>query len=71
MAELKPAVTRVTNLPRLLPTGEVEGRVQIQYTIGPHGPFTLNLAEKDFTAEKVNAEMNAKAKVLAALPLAG
>lgn len=54
---LKAQVTRVLQAPVLLPTGIVDNRVRVDYTVGTHGPFTLSLPAAEFTAARVNTEM--------------
>jgi hypothetical protein len=41
--------------------------VQVTYTVGDHGPFTLVTPEKEFTPEYVDAETTKKANQLRAL----
>jgi len=67
--ELKPVVTRVVQDFRLTPTG-MDRLVRIEYMVGADGPFSLSLTEADFTATRVQEEMNKRAAELARLPRA-
>ena len=55
--ELKAQVTRVLDAPVLLPTGGIERRIRVDYTVGPHGPFSLTMPAAQFTAAAVKTEM--------------
>lgn len=66
----KPAVLKVTQTTVPLPGGTFGLGYAIQFTVGPHGPFTLQIAAADFTAEKVQAQLEAFAATLNALPKA-
>jgi hypothetical protein len=68
MAEqLKPVVTRVTQDFRLTATG-AERIVRVEYMVGADGPFSFSLPDTEFTAARVQEEMNKRAAELAQLP---
>jgi hypothetical protein len=68
MAEqLKPVVTRVVQDFGLTATG-MQRLIRVEYTIGADGPFSFSLAETEFTATRVQEEMNKRAAELANLP---
>jgi hypothetical protein len=59
--ELKIQVVRVFPTPKLLITGDVENWTTVEYTVGGHGPFRIEMLDREFTAAKVQAEMEKKA----------
>jgi hypothetical protein len=65
--QLKPTVTRVVQDFRLTATG-MERLVRIEYMVGADGPFTMTLPEAEFTATRVQEEMNKRAAELSRLP---
>jgi hypothetical protein len=67
--QLKPVVTRVAQDFRLTPTG-MERQIRIEYMVGQDGPFSFTLPEAEFTAVKVQEEINKRAAELAQLPRA-
>ena len=67
LEQLKPVVTRVTQDFRLTPTG-MDRLVRIEYMVGKDGPFSFSLPEAEFTAARVQQEMNERAAELARLP---
>lgn len=66
---LTPTVTRVVQDFRLTATG-TERLMRIEYMVGADGPFNLSLPEAEFTAARVQEEMNKRAAELAKLPRA-
>jgi hypothetical protein len=69
MAEtLTGQVTRVVEQPRMLLNGNIERDVRVEFTIGPHGPFTLTLPRAEFTADRVKQEMAKLAAEISQLP---
>jgi len=70
MAEqLKPTVTRVVQDFRLTPTG-TDRLIRVEYMVGGDGPFSFSLPEAEFTATRIQEEMNKRAAELARLPRA-
>lgn len=67
--QVTPTVTRVVQDFRLTATG-MDRLVRIEYMVGADGPFSLSLPEAEFTAARIQEEMNKRAAVLAALPRA-
>ena len=67
--QLKPVVTRVVQDFRLTPTG-TDRLVRVEYMVGKDGPFSFSLTEAEFTATRVQDEMNKRAAELARLPRA-
>jgi len=55
--ELKAQIVRVYENPLLLPTGGLERRIRVDYTVGTHGPFSLILPAAQFTAAAAKVEM--------------
>lgn len=55
--DLTPKVTKVRASPVLLPDGTVQARMLVEYMVGAHGPFTLTLLAAEFTAARVQQEM--------------
>jgi len=64
---LTPVVTRVVQDFRLTPTG-MDRMVRIEYMVGADGPFSLSLPEAEFTAARVQEEMDKRAAELGKLP---
>lgn len=56
--ELKAQIVRVFENPVLLPTGGVERNIRVDYTVGTHGPFSFALPAAEFTAVRVQQEMD-------------
>jgi len=65
--QLKATVTRVAQDFRLTPTG-MDRLVRIEYMVGADGPFSITLPEAEFTATRVQEEMNKRAAELGKLP---
>jgi hypothetical protein len=55
--DVKAQVVRVLQAPVLLPTGQLDQQVRVDYTVGAHGPFSLTLKAAEFTAQRVQQEM--------------
>jgi hypothetical protein len=68
--DLTPNVLNVVEDFRLTPAGGVERRRRVTYMVGRWGPFSVTLAESDFTAARVMAEMEKTAVELRKLPVA-
>jgi len=64
---LKPTVLRVSEDYHLTRTGFTR-RVRLEYMVGDDGPFSLTLAEEEFTAGRANELMAKRAAELAQLP---
>lgn len=56
--ELKAQIVRVVENPLLLPTGGIERRIRVDYTVGSHGPFSLTLTAAEFSAARVKQDMD-------------
>jgi hypothetical protein len=54
-------VVRVRPDPSLLPTGTLERRTTVEFMIGADGPFDVTIPDSEFTAARVQQEMEKKA----------
>jgi hypothetical protein len=68
---MKPIITRVTQTAVATPTGVLGFAYNVQFTVGPHGPFTIQIPESQFTAAEVNKRVNTFAAELSQLPIGG
>jgi len=68
--ELKAQIVHVYENPLLLPTGGIERRIRVDYTVGTHGPFSISLLAADFTAVAVQQEMDKTVAEIRKLTLA-
>lgn len=66
MAELYKEV-EVTETTRITPRGKVETVFRVSAVTHSDVPFTVQIPEKDFTAEKVAEVLNAKAQTIEAV----
>jgi hypothetical protein len=67
--QMKPVVTRVVQDFRLTETG-TERMVRVEYKVGKDGPFSITYPEAEFTATRVQEDMNKRAAELSKLPRA-
>jgi hypothetical protein len=68
MTTFVPIVSRVTQTALPNPQGRITTAYAVQFNVGPHGPFTLQIDQAEFTADKVKARLDDFAAMLNALP---
>jgi len=64
-------VQRVTSDAVVLPNGQIQRIRRVYYTVGNHGPFTLEVPETDFTADLVQKLLTQQAQQIAAVGALG
>ncbi len=67
MADLAVKVVRVEESQAFALPGGAQKFVRTTYTVGDHGPFTIDLKEADYNAAAVKAKMEERAATLRAL----
>lgn len=67
---LEAKVTRVLPTSEVSLAGKVTPQVRVEFSVGPHGPFSVTINQADFTADRVTAEMAKVAATINALPQA-
>ncbi len=64
---MKPTVISIKQTNTLGTTGNLQVQYVVQFSVGPHGPFTITVPADQFTAANVQAEMNKIAAEVAQL----
>lgn len=64
---LKPTIQRVTEESTISNLGEVQRHVQVQYAVGPHGPFFVRVPAAEFSAGKAQEAMKSRVDEINAL----
>ena len=68
MTSFTPVVSRVTQSALPASNGQITTSYAVQFNVGPHGPFTMQIAAADFTPDKVKKALDDFAATLNALP---
>jgi hypothetical protein len=68
VTDWKPVVARVTQSALPTQNGRITTSFAVQFNVGPHGPFTQQIAAEEFTADKVKAMLESFAATINALP---
>jgi hypothetical protein len=61
------SVQKVTENSIVSPAGEVQRNVQVQYSVGPHGPFFITMPAASFTAAAAKTAMQSRVDEINAL----
>ena len=69
MADM-PVVTKVVQTSITNPNGSLATMYNVSFTVGRHGPFTIQVAAPQFTAAAVQQQLNEFAATINALPQA-
>lgn len=64
---MKPQITRITQGTTLSSTGQPLTTYNVQFSVGTHGPFTIQIPATEFTAEQVQKRVNDFAATLTAI----
>lgn len=51
-------ITRVIEVQEVSDQGKTIPSVRVEFTVGPHGPFSIQIAKKDFTSALANQKLN-------------
>lgn len=54
---MQPKIVRITESPQFDETGRLRTIVRVEFTVGPHGPFTEVFDKEGFTFEVARARM--------------
>jgi hypothetical protein len=61
-------ITKITEQQALDAAGKVTKLLAVQFTVGPHGPFTELISRADFMAGQLNGRIAQFAAQIAGLP---
>ena len=63
-----PVVSRVTQSSLPTTTGRIETSYAVQFVVGPHGPFTIQVPQSAATADEIKKRLDDFAAMINALP---
>lgn len=66
---MKPLVSKITQTNFIDAKGNVTSGFAVVFMVGPHGPFTIDIAQDQFSAAEVLRQTNAFASELAQIPM--
>ena len=54
---MKPTLNRVTQTITTTPNGQIVQTYQVNFSVGEHGPFTIQIPQAEFSAANAQAAM--------------
>ena len=54
---MKPTLNRITQTIQTTPNGQIVSVYQVNFSVGEHGPFTIQIPQSEFSAANVQAAM--------------